>query len=152
MEGMTSKRDMVERAAKFYYSLPHCCGYPKCDGELVGLEHEPECPMYGKDKPSIIDILVDFALAQMEPLQYTNEAWHLAAKNFKEAVGLTERATQEAYINRIEQLKAAEAKVAELFQADIKRVQDISRYICERDVALDRVAERVAELERERRW
>ena len=26
----------------------HCCGYPQCDGDLVGIEHDSKCPLYGK--------------------------------------------------------------------------------------------------------
>lgn len=35
-------------AERFWDTLPHCCGYPKCDGDLEATPHSKECPLFGK--------------------------------------------------------------------------------------------------------
>src|SRR5271165_6529578 len=38
------------KVRKFWDTLPHCCGYPKCDGDLEGIEHSEDCPLFGKEE------------------------------------------------------------------------------------------------------
>lgn len=50
---------MDERAEfeKWVASLPNCVGDDgACDGNLVGLDHEPHCPMFGKEDITFFDI------------------------------------------------------------------------------------------------
>lgn len=47
---MTNEQELRELFQKWASSLPKCVGYAgSCDGDLVGLEHESHCPMFGKD-------------------------------------------------------------------------------------------------------
>lgn len=49
-------RDERAEFEEWAASLPKCVGDPgECDGSLVGLEHEPHCPMYGKDFANLSD-------------------------------------------------------------------------------------------------
>lgn len=34
-----------EQFEKWKRTQPHCLGYPNCDGDLAGEEHETDCPM-----------------------------------------------------------------------------------------------------------
>lgn len=46
---MTNEQALRELFQKWATSLPVCIGYDgSCDGDLVGMEHEPHCPMFGK--------------------------------------------------------------------------------------------------------
>jgi hypothetical protein len=45
-----------ERFEKWASSLPRCVGDAgACDGNLVGLEHEDNCPMKGVEEPTFFD-------------------------------------------------------------------------------------------------
>jgi hypothetical protein len=41
-----SKPAVTQTAQEFYQTMPHCCGYPNCDGDLEGQGHDPGCPLY----------------------------------------------------------------------------------------------------------
>lgn len=57
-----SDEGLRARAEQKWNKLPHCCGYPKCDGDLVGIYHSEECPMFGdKTEPTRQQFAADFA-------------------------------------------------------------------------------------------
>lgn len=44
-----SDKEMFDAYQRWISRLPKCLGdFGGCDGDLVGLEHEPHCPMFGK--------------------------------------------------------------------------------------------------------
>lgn len=56
----TSKAEGVrERAQRLLDSQPQCA--PNCDGDLVGIEHDEDCPCYGKPDLTTVDLLAAFA-------------------------------------------------------------------------------------------
>lgn len=45
---MESDKEQREEFEAWERTQPRCIGYPKCDGgDLVGVEHEKDCPLYG---------------------------------------------------------------------------------------------------------
>ncbi len=53
----------VMTAEEFWKSLPHCAGYPSCDSDsdLIGLEHETTCPLFGKKDLNVISFAEAYA-------------------------------------------------------------------------------------------
>ena len=56
--------DDLAQAREFWKTLPHCCGYPQCDGDLVGIEHDSKCPLYGKKELTLLEFAAMFGAAE----------------------------------------------------------------------------------------
>jgi hypothetical protein len=50
-----------QSAEQFWNSLPHCCGYPFCDGDLEGHPHSQKCPLFGRKELSRIEFAEAYA-------------------------------------------------------------------------------------------
>ncbi len=42
--------DLVAAVKEFWEHVPHCCGYPACDGDLVGIAHSEKCPLFKRQR------------------------------------------------------------------------------------------------------
>lgn len=49
-----------QRAREWLSKRAFCCGYPKCDGDLVGEEHSEQCPLFGKKSPDMVTLLAAY--------------------------------------------------------------------------------------------
>jgi hypothetical protein len=47
--------ELQRRARELWRSLPHCCGYPECDGDLVATPHSQKCPLFGRVELSVTE-------------------------------------------------------------------------------------------------
>jgi hypothetical protein len=47
--------ELQQRARELWRSLPHCCGYPECDGDLVATPHSQKCPLFGRVELSVTE-------------------------------------------------------------------------------------------------
>lgn len=70
MEKLTPERarrlaEIAERAREFYKTLPHCMGYPDCDGDLVGIDHSEKCPLFSKVDLGYMQFAVAFATSEI---------------------------------------------------------------------------------------
>ena len=63
-EAPQAGEDDLAQAREFWKTLPHCCGYPQCDGDLVGIEHDSKCPLYGKKELTLIEFAAMFGAAE----------------------------------------------------------------------------------------
>ncbi len=51
----------VPSTEQFWNSLPHCLGYPECDGDLVATPHEPGCPLFTEKALSVLEFAEAYA-------------------------------------------------------------------------------------------
>jgi len=49
-------------AREFWDTLPHCCGYPNCDGDLVATTHSEGCPLFGRKELSEFEFATAYAV------------------------------------------------------------------------------------------
>lgn len=54
-------QELTDKARVFFAALPHCIGYPGCDGDLEGLPHEPGCPLFTQKEMTLLEKVVAFA-------------------------------------------------------------------------------------------
>jgi hypothetical protein len=57
-----------QRVIDFWNSLPHCCGYPFCDGDLEGEPHSQKCPLFGRKELSRIEFAEAYAHSRITSL------------------------------------------------------------------------------------
>jgi len=72
----TDEEVVQEQFETWKASLPKCAGYGGgCDGDLVGLEHEDNCPMKGKQVATIADAFSAGALAMQRTERERLKPW-----------------------------------------------------------------------------
>lgn len=70
-------------------SLPKCLPWDQCDGDLVGEEHVPHCPMYGKQWATLKDAFEAGQQTSKQAEQIRTLIRQYSARN-AEALGLLE--------------------------------------------------------------
>jgi len=71
---------------KWLANVPSCLGYPKCDGDLVGTEHDPECPMSKIRKAAELNSVATLQAAYAAGRRDEETRWMIAcAKMWHEA-------------------------------------------------------------------
>ena len=72
-----TKVAVKEFSKEFWKGFPSCKGYPDCEGDLLGVEHEPSCPMFGKteEQPSVFDFAEAYAAKKVAENNKQWESW-----------------------------------------------------------------------------
>jgi len=82
-----------EQFEKWAHSLPKCLSDEGgCDGDLVGLEHEPNCPMLGKEFATLFDAWEAGRNSALEGLKELAAEWIEDANQLEPSDNVQDRA------------------------------------------------------------
>ena len=89
----SAKKPFREIAETIWNSFPHCCGYPKCDGDLPGINHSKSCPLYGKEEPTLMEFgerAIELAVEATHQSDFVAKYWRAEPKEIAERMAILE--------------------------------------------------------------